>query len=129
MPRNPSGDYTLPFGPVLPDTVIMTTWANPTMDDLAFEMQNSLDREGRGGMNAPLQLDDGADFAPAITFRQQPNLGFYRPNDGIMALVFNSQDIMRWSVTGVTVPTLATGGDNQPVYADSNGNLTLTPPP
>ena len=128
MPRDISGNYTLPFGPVEPDTTISTLWANPTMDDLAAEMTNSLDREGRGGMIQPLQLSDGADFAPAITFRLQPTLGFYRPADGVMAMVLNSTDLMLWSETEVTIPLLATGGANQPVFVDTDGNLTLTPP-
>ena len=137
MPRDAQGNFTLdPSNPVAPETVISTLWANPTMADIGSEITNSLDRAGRGGMNAPLRLEDGEIFAPSITFQLQPTLGFYRPEDGVLAFVSNSSELMRLSETLVEVITefgvanLAHAGpDTAPVYADTNGNLTLTPPP
>jgi len=50
MSRNSAGEYSLPAGnPVAASTVISSTWANPTMEDVANEITNSLDRNGRGG--------------------------------------------------------------------------------
>lgn len=104
MPRNAQGIFTLdPSNPVAPDTVISTIWANPTMEDIGDEITNSLDRDGRGGMNAPLLLEDGTEFAPAITFRLQPTVGFYRPLENVLAMVINSAEIMRWSVGGASI--------------------------
>ena len=51
MPRDAGGNYTLPGGnPVVTGTVITSTWANPTMSDIANEITNSLSRNGQGGM-------------------------------------------------------------------------------
>jgi len=59
MPRSVSGVYTLPNAPVVTNTTIASTDENTTRSDMASELTNSLDRSGRGGMLAPLQLVDG----------------------------------------------------------------------
>jgi len=57
MPRNPQGVYTLPAGnPVVPGTLIETTWANPTMSDIAAALTGSLPRDGLAPMTGPLIL-------------------------------------------------------------------------
>jgi microcystin-dependent protein len=78
MPRDSSGNYTLPTGnPVVPGTIIEADWANTTMDDEATELTSSLDRQGRGGMQAPLRLIDGDNTNPALAFVSDPNTGLY----------------------------------------------------
>lgn len=67
--RNSVGTYTLPEGnPVVSGTTIASTWANSTLNDIAVELTNSLDRQGRGSMLAPLRLSQGTAGAPALTF-------------------------------------------------------------
>lgn len=57
MPRNSSGVMVLPAGnPVIPGTLIESTWANPTMTDLANEITASLPRNGTAPMTGPLIL-------------------------------------------------------------------------
>jgi len=57
MPRNSQGVMSLPAGnPVVPGTLIESTWANPTMTDLANEITQSLPRNGSAGMTGPLIL-------------------------------------------------------------------------
>jgi len=57
MPRNSQGLYTLPPGnPVIPNTLIESTWANPTMDDIALALTGSLPRNGTAPMTGPLTL-------------------------------------------------------------------------
>lgn len=47
MPRDASGNYTLPAGnPVIPNTIIATNWANTTMDDIAAALTASLSVDG-----------------------------------------------------------------------------------
>lgn len=47
MPRNGSSVYSLPAGnPVVPGTVIATTWANNTLTDIATALTNSLSTDG-----------------------------------------------------------------------------------
>jgi hypothetical protein len=57
MPRDSSGIYTLVTGnPVIKGEPIVASWANPTLDDIAAALTQSLDRYGNGGMLAPLVL-------------------------------------------------------------------------
>lgn len=43
MPRNAAGVYSLPTGnPVIPGTIISSTWANTTLSDIATALTNSL---------------------------------------------------------------------------------------
>ena len=85
MPRDSSGNYTLPTGnPVIVGTTITSDWANGTMTDIAAEITNSLSRTGQGGMLAPLLFADGTDVQPSITFILDPTLGFFRQSTGVM---------------------------------------------
>ena len=72
MPRNPSGVYSLPAGnPVVPGTLIETTWANPTMSDIGAALTGSLPRDGSAGMQGPLMLAfNGTRPLEAVTVQQ-----------------------------------------------------------
>lgn len=72
MPRNASGVMVLPVGnPVIPGTLIDSSWANPTMADLANEITRSLPRDGAAGMTGPLMLArDGLLPKEAVTVDQ-----------------------------------------------------------
>jgi microcystin-dependent protein len=65
MPRNSQGLYTLPAGnPVVPNTLIESNWANPTMDDIALALTGSLPRDGSAPMTGPLTLSADAPTQP-----------------------------------------------------------------
>lgn len=57
MPRDSSGQFTLPSGTLVNtgDTILVSQH-NPAMQDLEQAMSNSLDRDGKGGMRAPLNM-------------------------------------------------------------------------
>jgi hypothetical protein len=58
MSRNGSGTYTLPAGnPVVTGTVIATTWANNTMNDLASAITDSVAADGQTPMTGPLNMN------------------------------------------------------------------------
>jgi len=58
MSRNGSGVYSLPAGnPVVSGTVISTTWANNTMNDIASALTNSVASDGQTPMTGPLNLN------------------------------------------------------------------------
>ena len=100
MPRDSSGNYTLPAGnPVASGTVILATWANDTVGDLGNETTNSLSRNGQGGMLAPLQFVDGALLTPGITFALEPTLGFYRAGTNDMRAAVANRDSARFVLT------------------------------
>jgi hypothetical protein len=102
VPRNSSGTYSLytPGNPVVTSTVISSTWANNTLADLASAITDSLSRSGDGGMQAPLELDNGAIGAPGLTWATETTSGWYRASAGNF----------RFSVTATDVLTLTTGG-------------------
>jgi hypothetical protein len=133
MPRDSLGNYSLPAGnPVITGTVITSDWANSTMDDIAAELVNSLDRQGRGGMQAPLRLADGTLTAPGLAWVSDTRSGLLREAAGQWSLVADGQVIMRVSDTqGVFVAQgkldTATG-----VFLYEQGNRVFSdanPPP
>lgn len=84
MPRDSNGNYTLPAGnPVVPNTLIEASWANPTMDDLAAAMTDSLSRSGQGGMLGQFLFADGSQALPSSSWTNETSAGWYRagPSD------------------------------------------------
>lgn len=123
MPRNSSGNYTLPAGnPVVSGTVIEASWANDTLSDLAAAMTDSLSRDGEGGMTAPLRIVDGSASVPGLGFSSETGSGIYRNAAGDYYLVVLGAGVFRLQSTGVSVTgTLGTTGN-----ATIGGNLTVT---
>lgn len=103
--RNAAGTYSLPTGnPVVAHTTATSTWANTTMSDLANEVTNSLDRNGRGCMLAPLPLASGTSSAPGLTFCSETNSGLYRAAAGDVRMQVAAATVEQWQSTGVTEP-------------------------
>lgn len=79
MPRNGSGVYTLPAGnPVVGGTTIDTTWANPTMEDIAVQLNNVLTRDGILGPTLAFPFVDGTSALPGATFALSLGTGLFR---------------------------------------------------
>ncbi len=96
MPRNPSGDYTLPLPPVVVGTVIATTWANPTTEDIAAALTESLSRAGNGAMQAALRIVDGSAAVPGLAFNAETGSGLYRAGLNDVRMAIAGLDITRW---------------------------------
>lgn len=104
MPRNSSGNYTLPAGnPVVANTLIETAWANPTMSDIGSAITDSLDRQGRGAMLAALRLTDGVLAAPALAFSSETTSGLFRAASNIIAMSVAGVERQRWTTTGTSI--------------------------
>lgn len=138
MPRNGNGDYTLPpTNPVVPFTTVSTNWANPTMEDIANALTESLDRAGRGGMTAPFRIADGILSAPGMAFTNETNTGFYRSGTGTMAGVASGVSIFTYQADRVVSPLRAdfygqttyryVGTYNWKVYDDVGGTYHVHP--
>ena len=83
MPRDSAGNFTLvPGNPVQSGTVVSSTWANSTLDDVSVALTDSLDRYGRGGMLAPFKFSDGTNLLPGAAWVNEPTTGFYRFDGG-----------------------------------------------
>ena len=105
MPRNASGVYTLPpSNPVVPNTTIATTWANPTLSDIGQAITESLDRAGRGGMTAPFRLFDGNLSSPGLAFLNETGLGIWRSGSGVMEFTSGGTTLLSISASAVISP-------------------------
>jgi hypothetical protein len=87
--RNGGGTFSLytPGNPVVTQTPITVTWANNTLNDIATEITDSLDRSGKGGMLAPLGLTTGSAGAPSLTFNSATTTGLYLNGTGVRVSV------------------------------------------
>jgi hypothetical protein len=115
--RNSGGTYSLPAGnPVTTGTPISSSWANSTLADIANEITNSLDRNGRGNMLAALKLYDGTLGSPGIAFANEAGTGLFRNGAGDLRLAVQGSLKQSWtgSTTAVTntldVPTIDRAG-------------------
>jgi len=105
MPRNSAGVYSLPASnPVVPFTTIATSWANPTMSDIAAELTNSLDRTGRGGMLAPFRIFDGTVVQPGLAFANEAGLGLWRSAAGTMHMASLGANVFTFEPGQATSP-------------------------
>lgn len=69
MPRASDGSYSLPSGTLVnTGDTLLTSQHNPAMQDLAAAVGASLDRDGLGGMRAPLDMGGNAleNVAPGV---------------------------------------------------------------
>jgi len=132
MPRDVSGNYTLPLGnPVVGGTTIDVNWANPTMADIATQLNNVFTRDGLLGPLAPFRVVDGTLPAPGLTFNSELGLGLYREGQNVMGIAINGVSIARFTPTGMGI----TGGiarDGIPIAEVPVGTLLdfagATPP-
>ncbi len=119
MSRNGSGLYTLPAGnPVVTLTTIATAWANNTLQDIANELTNSLDKGGRTAPTANL---------PMAGFK---HTGAAAPVTGGDYLVWGAAaNVTNLTATGNTALGDAAGETlsvaNGSLLLDSSGNLRL----
>lgn len=104
MPRDISGNYTLPVGnPVVDGTIIDVNWANPTMSDIATQLNNVITRDGVLGALNPIKFASGSAAAPSITFTADPALGLYRIGSNILGIAVSGVEAVRVAAGGVTL--------------------------
>src|SRR5262245_57699541 len=106
MPRDSNGNYTLPSGinPVVPGTIIEADWANPTLDDIAIALTDSLSRTGSGGMLGPFRFADGTAPAPGMSWVNEPTSGFYRAALNDFRYSVAGSDVFKMTLNGIELP-------------------------
>lgn len=112
MPRNSSGVYTLPDPPRVPLTTITSDDENDTRDDMATELTNSLDRNGRGGMIGAFKVADGTAPAPGLAWTLESNTGWYRAGTNDIRMVVGGVEVAKYTPLGPinTLPQLLPNG-------------------
>ena len=116
MPRDSSGNYTLPLGnPVVDGTVIETTWANPTMEDIAYQLNHVLTQDGLLGPTAPFKVLSGTLGAPGLAFGDAVTTGMFRASTyvgfgyaGALAFSYDN-DSVDFTVAPIFATAPATG--------------------
>lgn len=110
MPRNSSGTYSLPLPPVIDGTTIEAAWANQTLADMAQALTDSLDREGRGGMNTAFRVAFGTAALPAFAFTAATGTGM---NASATTLDFSVNGTLAGSISSagwlLSSPLVVTG--------------------
>jgi hypothetical protein len=90
MARNGSGNYSLPSGnPVVPSTVISSTWANNTLSDIATALTQSIANDGQTTPVANL---------PMATFRHT-NVGNAQARSDYAAAGQVQDSVLQWLTT------------------------------
>jgi hypothetical protein len=108
MPRNSSGDYSLPAGnPVVSGTTVSSTWANNTLSDIASALTGSLARNGDGGMTGPLRATTGSSSAPGLTWGSESTAGWYRAGAGDFRFVISGVDVVTVTSAGISDSSLS----------------------
>ena len=122
MPRDSSGNYTLPTGnPVITGTVVSSSWANTTMSDIATVLTASLDRSGNGGMLVGFKLTDGTVGAPGLAFTNEPTTGLWRQSANTLGITIGGTNQITLTPTALTTlgQTVTLGA------ASSSGNTLI----
>src|SRR6185312_3210721 len=87
------------------------SWANHTLSDIGSEVTNSLDRQGRGGMLAPLKATNGSNAAPSLTFTSETTTGLYRAGAADVRMSIAGSDNARWTTgTFIALGTFSSTG-------------------
>ena len=126
MPRNPSGVYTLPNAPVVSGTPILSSDENTTREDIESEITNSLDRNGRGPMLAPIRVPSGSIAVPPFSFTDETNSGWYRAGSQDFRFSINAQDIFSVTSTGLALASGKVFEDLATLDADGLIPITQT---
>jgi hypothetical protein len=118
--RNSGGTYSLPAGnPVVTGTTISSTTHNSTLNDIATELTDSLSRSGKGPMTAPLELADGSAAAPALSFDNDTDCGWYRIGANNLGLALNGAKVVDVGTAATAVTgTLSSSGKLSSSAAD-----------
>lgn len=108
MSRAADGTYTLPNSgsvpnPVVTGSKITAPWGNGTLADMAGEITNSLDRNGKGGMLAPIRTPDGTVGGPAHSFTNDTDTGRRLAAAGDMRDVIGGVDVVKTTSAGVDI--------------------------
>ena len=127
MPRDPSGNYTLPAlgNPAVTNTTITIAWWNGTSTDMATAFTDSLSRSGLGGMLVPFKLVDGTAGAPAFSFQNEPTTGFYLAAAGEMDVSVGGTRLSRWTSAGFQESFDNGSTWKDPLY-NNHGDQTFT---
>jgi hypothetical protein len=129
MSRNGAGTYNLPTGnPVVPATVISTTWANTTLNDMAAALTGSVAADGQTPVTGDLQMSSHKILALATCTAATDAANKSYVDAAIITATgslgtMSSQNANNVAITGGTITGLSSP---LPVASGGTGAATLT---
>jgi hypothetical protein len=119
MSRSSGGTYTLPANTAaVSGQTASSSKYNTLNTDVASALTDSLDRTGKGAMQAQFKGIDGVAATPGIAFSAQPSTGMRRIDADSASLVQNGVDSLIFTDTEVEVPNGSAGASNLVVNGD-----------
>ncbi len=121
MSRNASGQYSQPANTAAVSGQTASSSAfNTLITDIGSALTDSLDRTGKGSMQAQFKASDGSEALPGITFANQTSTGIYRIGDDSAALVQGGATSLIFTDTYVAVRDGSVGSSD----LVTNGNFS-----
>lgn len=113
MSRNSSGTATQPANTAaVPLQTASSTAFNTLVSDIYVLLTDSLDRTGKGAMQAQFKATDGTVSAPGIAFSGQTNTGLYRVDDNSAALTQQGVKSFEFNATQNKAPDGSAGASD-----------------
>jgi microcystin-dependent protein len=108
MPRDPSGNYSLPPG-YFAETGqrILPSQHNPPLEDIAQALTGSLPRNGSAPMEAPLKGATGDETVPGFSFNAYPGTGMFATANGV-AFSVNGVKVLEFTDAGLIALPIGT---------------------
>lgn len=102
MPRNGSGQYSLPEAAFVPGTTISSAAVNDDYSDIASALTDSVASDGQTPITGPLLFPDGSAAAPPIAFSTNTNDGFHHSGASIISVALGGIDYFSFNPVGAT---------------------------
>jgi microcystin-dependent protein len=119
MPRNSTGQYTLPQAPFQTGTVISSAAVNSDFSDIATALTQSIASTGVTAISAPLYALSGSAAVPSWSFTSDTGGGMYLINTGIIGIAGNH------NLIGVFDWTRAGSGQDGGLISYGNGAVLV----
>jgi len=105
MPRNGSGNYTLPQPAFVTGTKISSSAMNSDLSDIAAALTQSVSADGQTPLTGPIKMPSGTVAGPGITFNADVTTGFWLNASGqigvavggVQTAIFNADKSVTWA--------------------------------
>lgn len=102
MPRNGSGNYTLPQSAFVPNTPISSAAVNSDFSDIAAQITNSLAADGQTTMTGQIKAQTGSAAAPGYSFAADLNSGFFSAGADTIGVAVGGVQVATFTSAGVS---------------------------
>lgn len=94
MPRNGSGNYSLPESPFVPNTTISSAAVNSDFSDIATALTGSIAADGQTTITGALRHASGISLLPGQAFAAEPSTGFFFKSTGVIGVSTAGEEVL-----------------------------------